>query len=194
MAPISQQERAQLISAGFGVAEAATGLGISTLGTASFAPAGLTVTASAPFAVPLLAFIPPALGLLSLALRPRFPRLEPADIGRTVQEIQRLERQGLQPIVGTDPFTGNVAIATADQLRFLPQLLQEAAERARPLPPTQPLFSLREELIGSLAESAVERGFFRRTEDIPRGLTGQFIRPAAEAPLRFVPLSPGAAA
>jgi len=34
MAPISQQERAQLISAGFGVAEAATGLGISTLGTA----------------------------------------------------------------------------------------------------------------------------------------------------------------
>lgn len=186
MAPITTQERAQIIEGAFAAGGTALS-GLITSGAAAGSFTGVATTAVNPLAAPLLPLVPPLLGLLAQTLRPRFPRLEPSEIGQAVQETISLRARGLEPVVSTDPFTGNVAISTVDQAGILDTLLAEAAARKLPPPtPSQEAFELREALIAGLEASAVDRGFFASTADIPQGLRGGVFRPTADAPIQFV--------
>jgi len=87
-----------------------------------------------------------ALGLLPAILmarggpleppRERFPGLRPGDILRAGIAISELSERGLQPVVSTDPFTGDLVVSTADQSRVLETILGErfAREELRPSP------------------------------------------------------------
>lgn len=172
MAPLTAQERSQIVEGG------------GALG--SFLATELSGAAiTGPTFLPALAFLPPVLGLLASINRPRFPRLSPADILSTVSESIRLRERGLEPVVSTDPFTGNVALSTQDQANLLPQLLFEAAARDVPRPSTDQASALREILIEGLAETAESRGFFPTVESV-QDLRGGVFRATADSPLQFI--------
>ncbi len=147
-----------------------------------------TATSLGPALLPLLTFIPPALGLLSLFGRQRFP------VGGTEQElfgpIRELERTGRRGRISSNPFTGRPVISAFDQDPHLFSLLERRA-RTEAIAPLLPEFSRqlgleRTALIEGLAETAVERGFFGSTAEI-EDLRGGVFRRTAESPLEFVP-------
>lgn len=141
---------------------------------------------------PVLALVPPAIGLAATLFRTRFPQLDPGDISRAIAEKQRLERMGLEPVITSDPFFGDVVIGTADQ--NIPLLVAEAAAR-RVLTPTpqetDELSALRRQLIDVKRETAVARGFFPSTGAIPPEFTNVpgrrcgFFRETATSPAQF---------
>lgn len=120
--------------------------------------------------------------------RQRFPQQKPADLARAASEALLLKRRGLDPVIVTNPFTGELTIGTSDQP--LDILLAERAIRSTiPKQDSTEVFKLREELIRVSAESAVSRGFFPTVESlpkIPKGITCGLTRPTADAPLEFV--------
>ncbi len=116
------------------------------------------------------------------SLRQRFPRLPPG--GRILQEVVNLNKRGLVPRLGRDPFTGGVLISTADQAQHLQELTRNAAVHRLAIDQdTTQLFEAREALITGLRETAVERGFASR---IDPSLRGGVFRPTADAPLQFL--------
>ncbi len=141
-----------------------------------------------PAALPLLAFLPPVVGLAALFGRVRFPT------GGTEEQlfgpIRELERMGRRGRISSNPFTGRPVISAFDQDPFLFSLLERRA-RQEQIAPLLPAFSEslgreREALITGLEQSAVERGFARSLADLPEGLRGGVFRPTAESPLEFV--------
>ena len=60
---------------------------------------------------------------------PRSPQVQPGDILRLALEAQALSERGLQPVISTDPFTGNTVISTSDQSGILQTLLGEKFAR-----------------------------------------------------------------
>lgn len=129
---------------------------------------------------------PPGLNILTFALalnaRQRSPQLPPVE--DIINQSLELRRKGLEPRIGTDPFTGNVLISTADQQPFLAELTRNAAVRRAALDQdTSEIFEARQALIDGLAQSAQERGF---PVAIDPSLRGGVLRPTADAPLQFV--------
>lgn len=154
------------------------------------AGAGSTLTAS-PFltsAVPVVALIPPLIGLSLHFNRQRFPQIRLDQIATQLREAERLRKQGLQPQLVNDPFTGALAIGTADQ--DIELLLRERAvrEASRPAPgETNVLSQLRGALIDASKETAVERGFFPSLAAVP-DTTGRrcgVFRETADSPIQF---------
>ncbi len=133
----------------------------------------------------LLPLIPIVAGLTASITRPRFPQLKPGDIGKVINEARLLRKRGLEPVVSTDPFTGNVALSTQDQAALLPQLLFEAATRNQPQPSTDLASSLRQELVDVLASTAVERGFFPTVASV-ENLRGGVFRATPTSPIQFI--------
>ena len=116
------------------------------------------------------------------SLRQRFPRLPP--VGRILQETGAIQKRGLIPRIGTDPFTGNVLISTADQAQNLQELTRNAAVNRLAIDQdTSQLFEAREGLIRGIRQTAVDRGFASR---IDPNLRGGVFRPTAESPLQFI--------
>ncbi len=145
-------------------------------------------TSIGPALLPLLTFVPPALGLLSLFGRQRFP------VGGTEEElfgpIRELERTGRRGRISSNPFTGRPVISAFDQDPHLFSLLERRA-RQEQIAPLLPAFSAsvladRDALITELADTAAERGFARSVEDL-RDVRGGVFRRTAESPLEFVP-------
>ncbi len=60
---------------------------------------------------------------------PRSPQVQPGDILRLALGVQALSERGLQPVVSTDPFTGDTVLSTADQSGVLTTLLGEKFAR-----------------------------------------------------------------
>ncbi len=147
-----------------------------------------TATSLGPALLPLLTFVPPALGLLSLFGRQRFP------VGGTEAElfgpIRDLQKTGRRGRISSNPFTGRPVISAFDQDSFLFSLLERRAQ-TEAIAPLLPAFSEslgreRDALITGLAESAEARGFARSLADLPEDLRGGVFRPTAESPLEFV--------
>jgi len=133
-------------------------------------------------AIPLLAFLPPALGLASLFGRQRFPK---GPTGREIFDpIDRLRAQGLDPRISRDPFFGDLVISTRDQDPFLDELVRNSAvRRVAAQTDFSDILAFREGVVEGLAETAVERGFSREVDPSFRG--GVF-RETADSPLQLV--------
>ncbi len=116
------------------------------------------------------------------SLRQRFPRLIGG--GQILRTVVNLQKRGLTPRLGLDPFTGGVLISTADQAQHLQELTRNAAIKRLAIDQdTSQIFEAREALIRGLRETAVERGFASR---IDPALRGGVFRPTADAPLQFI--------
>lgn len=132
--------------------------------------------------LPLLAFLPPAIGLASLFGRQRFPK---GPTGREIFDpVDALRARGLDPRLSRDPFFGDLVISTLDQDPFLDELVRNAAvRRVAARDDFSDLLALRQGVIEGLAETAQERGFARTIDPSFRG--GVF-RETADAPLQVV--------
>ncbi len=138
------------------------------------------VSSALPFPINFLA-LPLVLGLTASLTRVRFPRISPADIGRTVAESFR------GSVISKDPFFGDVVISQPDQAEFVTELVRNSAiRRIAAQQDTSRLFLERRGVIEGLAQTAQERGFATSTEEI-RNLRGSVFRPSADAPLQFLP-------
>ncbi len=51
------------------------------------------------------------------------PKIKPGDLLRLALDIQALSEQGLQPVISTDPFTGDTVLSTANQSDVLLDIL-----------------------------------------------------------------------
>lgn len=172
--PLTAAEKNQLMSSGIqaGIASLSAQAGLTALGTSALGIAAL----------PLL------LGLQQQLNRVRFPQIKLGQLQEVIDIGGELARRGLEPVVSRDPFSFDVLVGTAGQ--DLPLLAQEAFERrigqeigALEAPR---ILAEREALIEGLRETAVERGFFETTADIPADLRGGVFRPTPSAPLQFV--------
>ena len=69
-------------------------------------------------------------GLVSVGLTQgaRFPGVSPGDFVRLATGVRDLRARGLQPVITTDPITGNFVLSTADQ-QFASQIAATLAER-----------------------------------------------------------------
>ncbi len=132
--------------------------------------------------LPLLAFLPPAIGLASLFGRQSFPK---GPTGREIFDpVDRLRAQGLDPRISRDPFFGDLVISTRDQDPFLAELVRNAAvRRVAAQEDFSDILAIREGVVSGLAETAQERGFARTVDPSFRG--GVF-RPTADEPLQLV--------
>ncbi len=132
--------------------------------------------------LPVLAFLPPAIGLAALLGRQRFPK---GPTGREIFDpIDRLRAQGLDPRISRDPFFGDLVISTRDQDPFLDELVRNSAvRRVAAQTDFSDILAFREGVVEGLAESAFERGFSREIDPEFRG--GVF-RETADAPLQLV--------
>lgn len=159
------------------LAEAFIGGAVAAKGstTAGLAGVGLSF-------LPLLAFLPPAIGLASLFGRQRFPK---GPTGREIFDpVDALRAQGLDPRISRDPFFGDLVISTRDQDPFLDELVRNAAvRRVAAREDFSAVLAFREGVIEGLAETAQERGFARTIDPSFRG--GVF-RETADAPLQVV--------
>ncbi len=131
-----------------------------------------------------LAFLPLIIGLQQQFNRVRFPQI---NIGRPLTVAREIRSRGLTPRISLDPFFGDVIVSARDQDPFLEEIIRtRAMRRVAASLDTRPLFEAREELIQGLAETAVDRGFFATTADIPPGLRGGVFRATADSPLEFI--------
>lgn len=146
----------------FGAAGASSGAAASALGGVAGGLFGALVVA------------PVAAGLFAQLSQQRFPRLSPGEIGQAVDLRRGLEARGLDAVFTTDPFTGNLAVSTADQARFLPDLLFEALKRDVLTPPPQLIDLIRRRRDLTIARAAAASG--APPLPAPPG-TSQFIRP-----------------
>lgn len=107
---LSQQEKLRLTQTSLAAVQntITTGAGLGALG-------GGVVT---------LAFLPVGLGLYASLARIRAPKLP--SLPSILKPLPLLRKRGLTPRVSSSPFTGNVVISTADQERFLPELVLNA--------------------------------------------------------------------
>lgn len=199
MAPLTQEERAQILQgasaavstvAGAALAPSVGGIAsLAVAGGATPATAG-TIGAISSSAIGGLAgaiFVAPIVaGIAAEIFDIDFPQISVGDVARAARFNERIRARGLEPVITTDPFTGNVLLATKDQIPILGQLAKEAALRSLPQPDTELRFQARQGLIDALAESAPARGFFERTEDIPADLRGGVFRATADSPLMFL--------
>lgn len=139
--------------------------------------------------------IPAVVGFLASSIyasynRPRFPQQKPGELGLAIREAGELRERGLQPVITTNPYTGELTIASADQP--IPQLLFERAFRqaATPSPAeTRALYDARADLIQRMEETAVERGFYASVADLPKipsNLVCGVTRRTADGPLEYV--------
>ncbi len=92
------------------------------------------VVATVAFGVPLIAGFTTAgaggiLGQVLSPKGPRSPQVQPGDILRLALGVQALSERGLQPVVSTDPFTGDTVLSTADQAGVLQTILGEKFAR-----------------------------------------------------------------
>ncbi len=185
--PLTPQEKNQIAQGGLSAASltvatptAATAFATGGISTGGSALAGLGAVGFS--FLPLLAFLPPAIGLASLFGRQRFPK------GPTQRElfdpIDRLRAQGLDPRISRDPFFGGHVISTFDQDPFLDELVRDAAvRRVAAQTDFSDVLAFRQGVVEGLAETAFERGFSR---EIDPSLRGGVFRETAEAPLQFV--------
>lgn len=138
--------------------------------------------------LPAVGLLLPAYGALLYYTRTRFPQQKPGELGKAVAEAMLLRKKGLDPVITTNPYTGELTIGTSDQP--LDILLAERAIRTlTPPQDTARIYELRQELIRQSAETAVSRGFFPTVESlpkIPKGITCGLTRPTADAPLEYV--------
>lgn len=133
-----------------------------------------------------IAALPLILGLQQEFNRVRFPQI---NIGRPLTVAREIRSRGLTPRISLDPFFGDVIVSARDQDFFLEEIIRtRALRRVAASLDTRPLFEAREQLSNLLADTAVERGFFATTADIPAGLRGGVVRDTADSPLRFVPI------
>ncbi len=124
------------------------------------------------------AVLPLVLGITASLTRVRFPRISPADIGRTAAASIR------GAVISSDPFFGDIVISQPDQADILTELVRNAAiARVAAQQDSSRLFLQRRAVIEGLAESAVERGF---APGIDPSLRGGVFRPTADAPLQFI--------
>jgi len=150
-----------------------------------------TVLAGSPVltaAVPLIAALPIALGAYLYYNRPRFPKVNVDDLARAISAKRLLERQGHQPVITTDPYTGNIGIGTQGQPLDL--LFREAATRlaaASGLPErTAEIRALRDEYIDLRAAAGGPFPDVASLPKIPKGVVCGVMRPTADAPLQYV--------
>jgi len=82
------------------------------------------------------------------------PKIKPGDILRAALDIQALSEAGLKPVSITDPFTGNLVVATENQLPRLFDILGEKFAREE-LAPTEDeiteIRTVRDAVVQSLA-------------------------------------------
>ncbi len=171
-------EKTQIAQGGSAVAQ------LTVLGgtTTAFAPGVTVVGTLGPFSLPVLALLPPIIGLTALFNRQRFPK---GPTGREIFDpVDALRAQGLNPRLSRDPFFGDLVISTRDQDPFLDELVRNAAvRRVAAQEDFSDIFAIRQGVIEGLAETAVERGFSRTVDPSFRG--GVF-RETAESPLQVV--------
>ncbi len=185
--PLTPQEKNQISQAGLTAgslavvtptaAEAFIGGAVASGGSTSAGLATLGVSF-----LPLLAFLPPAIGLAALFGRQRFPK---GPTGREIFDpIDRLRAQGLDPRISRDPFFGDLVISTRDQDPFLGELVRNAAvRRVAAQEDFSDILAFRQGVVEGLAETAIERGFSR---EIDPSFRGGVFRETADAPLQLV--------
>lgn len=191
---LSQRNKVQLIQGSGAVASSAVNALLVSVAT-SLVAGGAGATATIPFAIGIVGPLIPILALTIQATRPRFPQIKPSQLGETLAIAEDLRRRGLEPVISTDPFTGNVLVGSADQP--LQQLALEAAIRSSGQPTqseVDELFELRQQLIQAKKATAIEKGFFATTASIPNvfpagrarlGLRCGVFRETADSPLEF---------
>lgn len=166
--------------------------GIQTIlaggGTGAFV--GSVAGAFAGAAIPLIGVIPIIIGLTASLARQRFPRIPigAGGIGETIAETRALRSRGLEPLVVTDPFSGNIGIATEDQRALLGTLFQAAAiQREAGRQDTSQLSAARNRFVEAQRESAAALGFEPALTPELAALRVQPIRPSPDAPLQLLP-------
>jgi len=70
---------------------------------------------------------PGLLGISADKNRIPVPKISPGALLSAALEIEKLSARDLQPVVSTDPFTGDLVVSTADQSQFLEQILLDRA-------------------------------------------------------------------
>ncbi len=87
-------------------------------------------------------------------------RRRPGDVLQQSLEIQALSEAGLEPVVSRDPFTGDVVLSTADQSRFLFDILEER-EIQRQLEPSAAAISRTRDLRDIVIQEGRAKGTSR---------------------------------
>jgi len=103
-------------------------------------------------------------GILGTALAPRgarSPQVAPGLIGEAARAIVALSERGLDPVISTDPFTGDTVVSTADQARHLQGILEDKAARELLAPFPEEIAQIRE-----LRDIVIEAGRRVNTSDI----------------------------
>jgi len=104
------------------------------------------------------------------------PGIKPGDILRAALDIQALSEAGLKPVSLTDPFTGNLVVATENQLPRLFDILGERFAREELSPGPEEITeirTLRDAVVQSLAMPTARRAgpgvVVRRSSDLSSG-------------------------
>lgn len=188
--PLTPEEKNQIAQGGLAAGSAAVGSAVTLTAAETFIGGSVATGGSLLGGLgtlgfsflPLLAFLPPAIGLASLFGRQRFPK------GPTGSEIfppiARLRARGLEPRLSRDPFFGDLVISTLDQDPHLDELVRDAAlRRVAAQTDFSDVLRFREGITEGLRETAQERGFPLTFDP---SLRGGVFRETADAPLQFV--------
>ncbi len=91
----------------------------------------------------------------------RIGKIRPGDILRAALDVQALSERGADPVVSTDPFTGDVVVSTRDQERNLMGILEDKAAREILAPFPEEITQIRE-----LRDIVIDAGRRINTSDL----------------------------